>query len=320
MIRHLTLIALALVVFACAKEAEKPIEFADSSNAATQAASTTTYTEPEETEEVDTADRARRALWQELGWAVIDAAYPSRSMEKTAKERDATGTLSDKINLEPKHVHVVPRSRDTLIMVMVQRHDGRDAHSDPAMIDLIAASWRNGKARVIDHVKKLAIGQFAATPDFFDYALSSTHDAWNEWQLPGTGINRLGRDIWAWVINDVRGAQGFNVATVRIYSLLNQRITYMGSYTGADNTNIVGDERAMGDFAADWHVFTSHVIPMNDRSASPSDLAIVWTHNDNGTDSSRVVTIHSYTPGKGYDFSNHPFPKCRNSNAARDGR
>ena len=310
--RHLTLIALALVVFACAKEAEKPVEVADSSNAATQATSTTAYTESEETEEVDTADRARRGLWQELGWAVIDAAYPSRSMEKTRKEQDTFEIRAEKIELEPRNVHVVERKNDTLVMVLVQRNDGREANASALRIDLVAASRRNGKTTIIDHVKKIAVGQGGSMPDFPDYAMGSEHVPWSEWNLAGTGFTRLGRDIWAWMINDVSGSQGDNEAHVSIFALIHRRITYLGSYLGGDNSSGSGSD--------DWHIFTSQVIPVNDRSTTPSDLAIVWMHNDNDTDSTRVVTTHRYVPGKGYDFSNHPFPKCRNSNAARDGR
>ena len=291
--RQIVVFALAVILVACAKEAEKPVEIpATQQTVQTAVASAPDTTEAEaEEEEVDSA-MLRRGQWQEIHFALLEHAYPK------AYAADEIG---------PGNIHIVPRGRDTLILATMNwNNDVQErAHSDHGYVDLVAASLRKGKFRVLDKVKRIPNGEFGEPRSFDDYMQASTINMYDAQMLPGSGFTRLGKDVWAWMLNDTRGAHGYDASYITVYAFLDGRIQKLGEYLAADQSN--------GASAKDWHYLSSCVVPMDDRSATVSDLAIIWVHNDNDRDSTRVVTVHPYIPGKGYDFSNHPFANCKNA-------
>ena len=289
--RQIVVFALAVILVACAKEAEKPVESPATQQTVQTAAPSPPDTSEVEEEEVDSA-MLRRGQWQEIHFALLEHAYPK------AYADDEIG---------PGNIHIVPRGRDTLILATMNWNNDvhERAHSDNGYVDLVAASLRKGKFRILDKVKKIPNGEFGEPRGFSDYMHYATVDVDDAYTLPGSGFTRLGKDVWAWMLNDTRGAHGFDASYITVYAFLDGKIQKLGQYLASDQSD--------GSGAAQWHSFSSYVVPMNDRSPTVSDLAIIWVHNDNDQDSTRVVTVHPYIPGKGYDFSNQPFANCKNT-------
>ena len=308
--RHLTLIALALVVFACAKEAEKPVESGDNSSSSNSrySPSTTelevdsTVDEVEEVSEelipkVSKEDRRRRAALDRLMLRLQRVAYPMNSIPN----RSGIGSTDGPITWVRDNVHIVPRENDSLILATFERETGGDAHWDTGLMDLIAATMKDGKIRVIARKNGIPTGEWGYMCPMLDYRVHPAVETFFGIE-GGSGFRRFGRDVWGWVINGYGGGQGFFTQSVSMYALVDTKIVHLGSFQSGDDNSGHSEQK--------YHAYNSCIYVIDELHPAISDLAITWFHTYSGIDSNRRVSIHRYRPGKGYDFSKLPFRRC----------
>jgi hypothetical protein len=309
--RHLTLVALALVVFACANQAEKPVESGENSSSSGNSYTPSTtelevdaaVDEVEEVSEelipkVSEEDRKRRAALDRLMLRLQRVAYPMKSIPN----RSGIGSNGDPITWVRDNIHIVPRENDSLILATFERETGGDAHSVAGLMDLIAATMKDGKIRVIARKNGIPTGEWGHMCPMLDYRVHPAMQPFHYDDVGGSGFRRFGRDVWGWVINSTGGGQGINVHNVSMYALIDTKIVNLGSFQAGDDNS--------GHYIRRHHTYNSCVYVIDDMHPTVSDLAITWFHTYSGVDSNRRMSVHRYRPGRGYDFSNLPFRRC----------
>jgi hypothetical protein len=296
--RHLTLIALALVVFACANEAEKPVETPDTPATATAVDSTSSDTDAGSLSHDNSLRIREREILDSIHMELYNVVYPV----DTIPDYTGIGGEGSIITWWPDNIHLIPRKDDTLVLATFERDYNSDSHADPAYMDLVAASLRNGKLRIIDRRNNIPLGEWGNLPSVGDFRINPAITTIDAGASVETGFRRFGRNTWGWVLSSPWSGQGFSTDHTSIYALMNNKIQDLGGFLGGDDNS--------GAYDGVYHSYVSVIYPLDDQHPTISDLAIVWYHNFSGRDSNQRMTIHRYRPGKGYDFSNLPYERC----------
>ena len=299
--RQIVVFALAVILVACAKEAEKPVESpatqqtAQTAVADTSGASETEVAYEEEGEEFDTTGRAERGALDRIHRRLLDIVYPMGGMA------DKTGVTGE-FTWVPDNIHVVARENDSLVLASFIRESNGGAHYEPGYLDLVAAQLKNGRFKVLATQKGIASGEFGNANGIASYSLVPSFELFLSEDIGGAGFCRLGENVWAWLVGSRGGAQEFHTNTITVYALIDNRIRNLGSYEAG--------QRNGGKYMWKYHMFNSWVTAVDELHPTVSDLAITWYHSYCEIDSNRRMTVHRYRSGKGYDFSNAPYRRC----------
>jgi hypothetical protein len=290
MLRHFALIALALIAFSCAKEADKPITDNDD----------IPYRRVFEDISIDSAELRNREIKDSILALLLMVA--TRDESKSAGVN--ADNTQDRLYPKPGNIHLVAREYDTLVLATfdLRTDTSSDSYGETGAIDLIAATIKNGKIAVVDRKHDIANNARAFARPMNDYNVIRIGQG-SALSIGGeSSFIRLGKDVWGWVVDCPSIGHGFYDNYVTIYALMGDSIKELGSYLAAS-----GNEGAFDDV---YHSYASTVLVVDDHHPRVSDLAILWYHNFSDKDSSQRVTTHRYRPGKGYDFSSLPYERC----------
>ena len=299
--RQIVVFALAVILVACAKEAEKPVDTVDSTTVS--APSSGIEFPEEELSPEDSLARRMSGIKDSIQRELMAVVYPNPKVP----DYTGIGVEGDSITWSPDNIHFVKRASDTLVLATFERHHGDSfgAHAQPGYMDLVAASLKNGKFSIIDTCNDIALGSWGVMPPMLDYTVAPSIQPFDCEVIAGSGFVRLGRDAWGWITNSTWSGQGHYEHFVSVYGLINRKIRNLGSFQAAQDN--------MGAYDSVYHTYNSSVYVADELHPTVSDIAIVWYHTFSGIDSTRQMTLHRYRPGKGYDFAALPFKKCRHS-------
>lgn len=306
--RQIVVFALAVILVACAKEAEKPVDNADSavtpaagySSSPQSASGSETATETLSQE--DSLRLRNREILDSIHGELYNFVYPV----DTIPDKTGIGGKGTIITWWPDNIHLVKRKNDTLVLATFERDYEMDVHASPAYMDLVAASLKNGKFRIIDRKNNISLGEWGKLPAVGDFRINQSAEAPMYGEPVGTGFRRFGRNTWGWILSSPWSGQGFSLNSNTIYALIGSKIQHLGVYQAADDNSGAYD----GGSGSVFHSYYSTAYPLDDQHPSVSDLAIIWYHNFSRLDSNQRITIHRYRPGKGYDFSSLPYSRC----------